>query len=177
MRILAYSFCATLLISGLSSCKKIEDDQTPAIIKSCTSPPAPVVLVLLDKQGRNVVTAATDQVVISYTSNGQRQTIPCTLGSLVDASTRQPTTAYSGLAVGCDLGSYSIRQADAVKTFQVVVNAKTAGTLYYDLQPNPNRTATGVQDCFQLVSFRWNALPVQLDNTVMPAVAVLPSDL
>jgi hypothetical protein len=177
MKIFALTLFLTLLVVGLSSCKKTATDQTPAIISSCTSPPAPVVMVLLDKQGHNVVTTATDQVAITYSNNGQTQNIPCTVGSLVDATTRQPTTKYTGLAVGCDLGSYSIRQTNPIKTFQVIVNTKAVGTIYYDLQPNPNLTSTGVQDCFSLIAFKLNTIPIQIDNTVMPSVAVLNCNL
>jgi len=136
-------------------------------------------LVLLDKQGHNVVTTATDQVVISYADQGQLKTVPCTLVTLLDATTRQPTTKYPGLAVGCGLGGYSLGPTNPIKTFHVQVNGQDAGTIYYDLQPNTASTPTytGVRDCFSLVSFQFNTLPVQIDDTVMPFAGVLPCNL
>jgi len=134
-------------------------------------------MVLLNKQGTNLVMATTDKVVITYNQNGQTQTIPCLIGPLDDGTTGQRTTKYGGLAVGCSLGDYSIRQANPVKTFQVMVNNQAAGTIYYDLQPDPARTSTGVQNCFKVVSFQLNTIPVQTDDTVMPFAAILHCNL
>lgn len=162
-----------LLLVGAGSCTKADSDPTQQISSSCTAPPAPVTFVLVDKQGHSLVTSGTDQVVVSYRENGQPKTVPCVIGPLLDAATHQPSAKYGGLLVGCSLGAYSVRQTNPVKTFQVTVNNQAAGTIYYDLQPNAARTVTGVADCFQLISFRFNAVPVQLDQTVMPVAAVL----
>lgn len=167
----------TLLVVGMMGCKKTTTDQMQVISSSCTSPPAPVVMVLLNKKGNNLVLTATDKVVISYSENGQIQTIACMLESLVDATTRQPTTKYTGMAVGCDLGSYSVRQTNPIKTFQVTVNSQVAGTIYYDLQPNIPRNSIGIRDCFKVISFQLNTVPVQTDDTVMPYAAVLTCNL
>jgi hypothetical protein len=129
MNIFRSSIFLALLAGGIASCKKAVADQTPAIISSCTSPPAPVVMVLLNTQGTSLVTTATDKVVVSYRENGQIRTIPCVVAPLVDAATRQPTTKYAGMAVGCDLGSYSIRQPNPIKSFQIAVNNQAVGTL------------------------------------------------
>lgn len=166
-----------LVLGGMVGCKKADSDYTQQIISSCTSPPAPVVMILLDKKGNNLVKTAADKVVISYKEAGQTITIPCTFGSLEDASTRQPTAKYPGLAVGCEFGSYSIRETKPAKTFQIMVNDQAAGTVYYDLQPNTARTSTGVQDCFKLISFQLNTRAVPTDETVRPFVAVLNCDL
>ena len=166
-----------MLLAGAVSCKKTDSDQTQQIISSCTTPPAPVTFVLLNKQKNSLVKTSADQVVVSYSENGQTRTLPCIIGPLQDAATRQPTAKYGGLLVGCDIGSYSVRQANPIKTFQVTVNNQAAGTIQYDLQPNTARTATGVQDCFQLNSFQFNTVPVQLDQTVLPVAAILNTTL
>lgn len=160
-------------LAGVISCKKTESDQTQKIISSCTSPPAPVTFVLLDKQGKNLVTSVSDQIYLSYSDNGQTQIIPCVIGPLQDAATRQPTNKYGGLLIGCSIGDYSVRQSNPIKTFQVMVNNKAAGTIYYDLQPNTTRNLAGTSDCFKLISFQFNTTPVQIDQNVMPFAAVL----
>ena len=166
-----------VLLVGAVGCKKTDSDQTQKIISSCTAPPSPVMFVLLNKQGNSLVTTSADQVVLSYSDNGQTRTIPCVIGPLQDAATRQPTAKYGGLLIGCSIGDYSVRQTNPIKTFQVTVNNQGAGTIYYDLQPNTDRTPTGVQDCFKLLSFQFNTVPVQIDQTVMPFAAVLNSNL
>lgn len=166
-----------VLMTGLVSCKKTDSDQTQKIISSCTTPPAPVTFVLLSKQGQTLVTSSADQVVLVYSENGHSQTISCVIAPLQDAATRQPTAKYGGLVIGCNIGDYSVRPTNPVKTFQVLVNNQAAGTLYYDLKPNADRTSVGVQDCFKLLSFQFNTAPVQVDQTVMPFAAVLNSTL
>ncbi len=165
------------LIICTQGCKKPGDDIN-RIISSCALPPAPVAMVPLNKQGINLVTSTTDKVIISYSDNGQTQVIPCIIGALQDATTRKPSTKYGGLAVYCNLGDFSNRRnSPQVKTFQLTVNNQPAGTIFYDLRDNPNRTSTGVQDCFTLVSFQLNTVTVQTDDTVMPATAVLNCNL
>lgn len=166
-----------VLLVGAVSCKKTDSDQTQKIISSCTVPPSPVTFVLLNKQGNSLVTTSADQVVLSYSENGQTRTIPCIVGPLQDAATHQPSTKYGGLVVGCSIGDYSVRQNNPIKAFQVTVNNQAAGTIYYDLQPNTDRTPTGVQDCFKLISFQFNTVPVQMDQTVMPFTAILNCNL
>lgn len=166
-----------LLLFGAVGCKKEDSDQTQKIISSCAAPPAPVTFVLLDKQGHSLVTTASDQVVLSYSENGQTRALPCVIGPLQDAATQKPTSKYGGLLIGCNIGDYSVRQNNPVKTFQVTVNNQAAGTIYYDLQPNTARALTGVQDCFRLVSFQFNTVSVQMDETVMPFAAVLHCNL
>ncbi len=159
-----------LLTGCVVSCKKA----TPNIVGSCGSPPQPVGMILLDKQGHNLVKSVADKVVFSYVDNGQTQTIPCVIKPLQDLSTGQPTTKYDGgLGVGCDLGGYSVRQSNPIKTFQVIVNSQAAGTIYYDLQKNTLQSSATVQDCFTVISFQLNTVPVQTDKTVIPFVAVL----
>jgi hypothetical protein len=132
---------------------------------------------LLSKQGTSLVTTSADQVVLSYNENGQTRTLPCTIGPLQDVATHQPSAKYGGLLVGCNIGDYSVRQTNPIKTFQVTVNNQAAGTLYYDLQRNAARTTTGVQDCFKLISCQFNTVPVQTDQTVLPEAVVLPTTL
>lgn len=166
-----------MLLMGAVSCTKTDSDQTQKISSSCAAPPAPITFVLLNKQGNSLVTTNADQVILSYSENGQTQTIPCVIGPLQDAATHQTTIKYGGLLVGCNIGEYSIRQTTPIKTFQVKVNNQAAGTIYYNLQPNPDRTMTGVQDCFKLISFQFNTVAVQIDQTVMPFAAVLNCNL
>jgi hypothetical protein len=176
-KLLFISFILIFSCIFVQSCKK-PDDSINRVISSCTIPPAPIAMVPLNKQGTSLLTSATDQVVISYSDNGQTQVVPCTVGTLQDAATRQPSTKYNALAVYCNLGVLSNRKNNpTVKTFQLTVNGQPAGTIFYDLQDNPNRTSTGVQDCFKLVSFQLNAVPVQTDVTVMPNAAILNCNL
>jgi hypothetical protein len=170
-------FVILLLGACVQGCKKPDDDIN-RVISSCALPPAPVGLVPLSKQGTNLVTSTADNVVVTYSENGQTQVIPCLIGTLQDAATRQPSTKYGGLAVFCDLGGFSNRKNNPpVKTFQLTVNNQPAGSIFYDLRDNPNRTATGVQDCFKLFAFQLNTVPVRTDDTVMPGVALLNCNL
>lgn len=166
-----------LLGACVQGCQKPDDDIN-RLISSCALPPAPVGFVPLSKQGTNLITSTTDKVVVSYSYNGQTQTIPCIIGNLQDATPRQPSTKYGGLAVFCDLGSFSHRQNNPpIKTFQLTINDQPAGTIFYDLQDDPNRTSTGVQNCYKLFAFQLNTVPVQTDDTVIPYVALLNCNL
>ena len=172
------SFLGIISLSTcIQGCKK-PDDGINRIISSCTLPPAPIALVPLNKQGTNLVTSTTDKVVISYSDNGQTQFAPYTIGTLQDTNTKQASTKYGGFAIYCNLGVLSNRKNNTpVKTFQLTVNSQPAGTIFYDLQDDPNRTSTGVQNCFKLVSFQLDTVPVQTDNTVMPSASVLHCNL
>lgn len=129
-------------------------------------------MVLLDKQGHNLVKSVADKVVISYTDNGQTQTIPCVIRPVQDTGTGQPTTKYDGgLGVGCALGGYSVRQSNPIKTFQVIVNSQAAGTIYYDLQKNAPQNSATVQDCFNVISFQLNTRSKQ----IIPSCPLSPS--
>ena len=165
-----------LSVAVVQGCKKPEDDIN-RLISSCALPPAPVVMVPLNKQGTNLITSTTDKVVISYNQNGQTQLVSCVIDTITDATTHRRTTKYGGLAIGCALGSYSYNKSSPVKTFQLLVNSQPAGTIFYDLRDDPNRTSTGVQNCYKLFSFTLNGVAVQTDATVMPDVNVLHCNL
>lgn len=165
--------------SGLQGCKKNVDDQNlNTIISSCTLPPDAVTIVPLNKQGNNLLTTTSDQVVISYSDNGKTLTVPCTIAALTDETTQQPSSKYGGLGFYCNLGLLSNRQNNAqIKTFQFVVNNRAAGTIFYDLRDNPNRTSTGVQNCYKLFAFTVDGSVAQPDITLRYNAYILHCNL
>jgi len=170
-------FVMLFLGACVQGCKKPDNDIN-RLISSCALPPAPVGLVLLSKQGTNLVTSTTDEVIVSYSDKGQTQRLPCIIGALQDVAPRQPSTKYGGLAVFCELGSISNRKNNSpVKTFQLTINNQPAGTIFFDLRDDPNRTSTGLQNCYKVFAFQFNNAPVQTDDTVMPGVGLINCNL
>jgi hypothetical protein len=160
-------------VIGMANCTNKVDIDPNQLNESCSSPPEPVRFVLLDKQGKNLAAGNNAPITVSFEENGQIKTIPCIIGKLQRIGS-DTTRKYSGVGIGCDLGGYSVRQSNAVKTFKVMVGNQQAGIIYYDLQKN---SLASKADCYTVNSFQFENLAVSIDNTVIPFMAVLKSNL
>jgi len=160
-----------LVATASLSCEKeepISADQVD-LGKSCASPPQPVRFVLLDKQGTALVPSPTANLDISYvTATGSTRLL------YVVSTLQSPGTPnkYGGVGIGCDMGGYSVRAALPVKEFTLTWNGQSVGVLTYDLQK-----VDWTQGCYKEAAFLFNGKPVVVDATVMPFVAVLPTDV
>lgn len=170
LKALIFGFTSAI---GMANCTKKADIDPNQLNESCSGPPEPVRFVLLDKQGNNLAAGNNAPITVTMEEDGQVKTIPCVIGKLqrIGADT---TRKYSGVGIGCDLGGYSVRQSNPIKIFKVMVGSQQAGTIYYDLQKNASASKA---DCYTVNSFQFENIAVSIDNTVIPFVAVLKSNL
>lgn len=164
--------CASVWL--LAGCKKESTPTIDVVQNSCSSPPEPVRFVVLNKAGQNLLASPGNRLTVSFSENGRQQPVACTTGKL-QTSTADTTRAgkYGGVGMGCEIGSYSVRQAQPVKQFELFLNGESLGTIYYDLEKLTGGKATG---CYRQVAFRFRDQPVSVDTSVMPFVAVLQTE-
>lgn len=164
-------FTLALVATASLSCEKEESVSADPVDldKSCASPPQPVRFVLLDKQGTALVPSSTASLGISYaTATGSTQ-LPYVVSTLQSPGT---PNKYGGVGIGCDMGGYSVRAIQPVKEFTLTWNGQPVGVLTYDLQKVNWR-----QGCYKEAAFLFNGKPVVVDATVMPFVALLPTEM
>jgi hypothetical protein len=163
-------FAMALVATVSLSCEKEESSAEALDLgKGCASPPQPVRFVLLDKQGNALVPSSTANLDISYTTATGSVALPYVVSALQSSST---PNKYGGVGIGCDMGGYSARAVLPVKEFTLTWNGQAAGILTYDL-----RKVDWTQGCYKEAAFMFNGKPVVVDATVMPFVALLPTEI
>lgn len=137
--------------------------------QSCTMPPSPVRFVVLDKNGKNLISSKGDLVTISFLENGVEKILTSIIFKIKDSNYDTTTSnKYNGLGVGSPLGDYSVRNTNPIKTFNLNINGKKIGIIYYDLI----RT-NWEQDCYSEKSYLFNGVDVKKDKSVIPDVSIL----
>ena len=160
-----------LVATASLSCEKEESISAEELDlgKGCVSPPQPVRFVLLDKQGNALVPSSTASLNISYATATGSTRVPYVISTLQSPGT---PNKYGGVGFGCDMGAYSVRAALPIKEFTLTWNGQAVGVLTYDLQK-----VDSTQGCYKEAAFLFNGKPVVVDTTVMPFVALLPTEV
>jgi hypothetical protein len=164
-------FAMALVAATSLSCEKEESisAQELNLSKSCASPPQPVRFVLLDKQGNALVPSSSANLDIFYATATGSVRLPYVVSTLQSPNT---PNKYGGVGIGCDMGGYSVRATLPVKEFTLTWQGQVVGVLTYDLQK-----VDWSQGCYKEAAFLFNGKPVIVDATVMPFVALLPTEI
>lgn len=153
-----YLSLLSIILFATTACTK----KTDVINQNRIPAPVPVIFVILNADGNNMITSKNDKVTVSYTDNGVEKTSTCVLGkiqiSLADTTTSQK---YKGIGAGSDMSSFSMRQTNPIKTFYLYLNGVKLGTVYYDYVNYAQK------------SFTFNNEPVMMDQSTYPWVNLI----
>jgi len=84
----------------------------------------------------------------------------------VNAADTTTTTKYGGLGIGSEMSRLSASEVNPVKDFELSINGKFIGKIYYDYKYD-------VVNGYYIKLFKFNDEIVKIDATVTPAVGVV----
>jgi hypothetical protein len=140
------------------------------LICSCTKPGVVektalpgVAFQILNKKGEAMVTSHTDTVIISYTSGGSTQVFrEPVIGLNLPATYPEEIEKYHSVMASdqYSMTELSVRAQNPVHTFNLSLNGKTLGTIYFDYNAYMNALNQASSP-----AFTFNGVPITADVT------------